>query len=74
MASDIPPKEETIIDVELTTLQKQYYRAIFERNHTFLYNKAGMRGVLPKLMNIQVPGTNPLLNLTPSFLPPPAPH
>jgi len=36
VASDIPPKEETIIDVELTTLQKQYYRAIFERNHSFL--------------------------------------
>jgi len=32
VAKDIPPKEETIIDVELTTLQKQYYRAIFERN------------------------------------------
>lgn len=33
----IPPKEETIIDVELTTLQKKYYRAIFERNRQFLY-------------------------------------
>ena len=33
----IPPKEETIIDVELTTLQKKYYRAIFERNRHFLY-------------------------------------
>jgi len=31
VATDIPAKEETIIDVELTTLQKQYYRAIFER-------------------------------------------
>jgi hypothetical protein len=26
VAKDIPPKEETIIDVELTTMQKQYYR------------------------------------------------
>eukprot|EP01029_Cantina_marsupialis_P031516 TRINITY_DN912_c1_g1_i2.p1 TRINITY_DN912_c1_g1~~TRINITY_DN912_c1_g1_i2.p1 ORF type:complete len:1876 (-),score=622.51 TRINITY_DN912_c1_g1_i2:229-5856(-) len=32
----IPPKEETIIDVELTNVQKQYYRAIFEKNRTFL--------------------------------------
>ncbi|KAF7455967.1 putative Chromodomain helicase-DNA-binding protein, partial [Cryptosporidium felis] len=29
---EIPPLEETIIDVELTTAQKAYYRAIFERN------------------------------------------
>ena len=33
VAKDIPPKEETIIDVELTTTQKQYYRYI----HTFIY-------------------------------------
>lgn len=26
VAKDIPPKEETIIDVELTSMQKQYYR------------------------------------------------
>jgi SNF2 family DNA or RNA helicase len=32
----IAPKEETIIEVELTTLQKKYYRAIYERNVTFL--------------------------------------
>jgi SNF2 family DNA or RNA helicase len=27
----IAPKEETIIEVELTQLQKKYYRAILER-------------------------------------------
>jgi chromodomain-helicase-DNA-binding protein 7 len=32
----IPPKEETVIDIELTTLQKQYYRAIYEKNRKFL--------------------------------------
>ena len=32
----IPPKEETIIDVELTTLQKKYYRAIFEKNRAYV--------------------------------------
>ena len=48
----IPPKEETIIDVELTTMQKQYYRAIFERNLGFLAQST--KGSLPKLMNIQM--------------------
>ena len=52
VAKDIPPKEETIIDVELTTLQKQYYRAIFERNHGFLMQTT--KGALPQLMNIQM--------------------
>lgn len=32
----LPPKEETIIEVELTVLQKQYYRALFEKNVAFL--------------------------------------
>lgn len=32
----IPPKQETIIDIELTTLQKKYYRAIYEKNRKFL--------------------------------------
>ena len=36
----IPPRQETIIDVELTTLQKQYYRAIFDKNREFLYHGA----------------------------------
>ncbi len=53
VAKDIPPKEETIIDVELTTVQKQYYRAIFEKNHAFLMQS--MKGnMMPKLMNIQM--------------------
>jgi chromodomain helicase DNA binding protein 8/chromodomain-helicase-DNA-binding protein 7 len=32
----IPVKEETIIDVELTSIQRAYYRAILEKNFTFL--------------------------------------
>lgn len=40
VTKDIPPKEETIIDVELTMVQKKYYRAIYERNHSVL-NKVG---------------------------------
>jgi len=52
VAKDIPPKAETIIDVELTTMQKQYYRAIFEHNHAFLMQN--LKGNMPKLMNIQM--------------------
>ena len=32
----VPPKEETLIEVELTVMQKQYYRALFEKNVAFL--------------------------------------
>uniref|UniRef100_A0A7S2Y8H3 Uncharacterized protein n=1 Tax=Entomoneis paludosa TaxID=265537 RepID=A0A7S2Y8H3_9STRA len=53
VAKDIPAKEETVIDVELTSIQKQYYRAIFEHNHAFL-NMGGSRTTAPKLMNIQM--------------------
>lgn len=48
----IPPKEETIIAVELTTLQKQYYRAIYDKNKSFLYR--GTKNALPTLNNIQL--------------------
>ncbi|CAK4084669.1 unnamed protein product [Aphanomyces euteiches] len=48
----IPPKEETIIDVELTTMQKKYYRAIFERNRTFL--NQGTNVAVANLMNVEM--------------------
>ena len=53
VAKDIPAKEETVIDVELTSIQKQYYRAIFEHNHSFL-SMGSSRSTAPKLMNIQM--------------------
>lgn len=53
VAKDIPAKEETVIDVEMTSFQKQYYRAIFEHNHAFL-NIGATRQTAPKLMNIQM--------------------
>ena len=53
VAKDIPAKEETVIDVELTSIQKQYYRAIFEHNHAFL-SMGAAKGAAPKLMNIQM--------------------
>ena len=53
VAKDIPSKEETLIDVELTSIQKQYYRAVFEHNHAFL-SMGATRTTVPKLMNIQM--------------------
>ncbi|XP_025076427.1 chromodomain-helicase-DNA-binding protein 8-like isoform X4 [Pomacea canaliculata] len=46
---NLAPKEETIIEVELTNIQKKYYRAILERNFQFL-SKGGTSSV-PSLMN-----------------------
>ncbi|XP_060678630.1 chromodomain-helicase-DNA-binding protein 7 isoform X3 [Hemiscyllium ocellatum] len=47
---NLAPKEETIIEVELTNIQKKYYRAILERNFTFLSKGAGQTNV-PNLLN-----------------------
>uniref|UniRef100_T1J482 DNA helicase n=1 Tax=Strigamia maritima TaxID=126957 RepID=T1J482_STRMM len=46
----LAPKEETIIEVELTNIQKKYYRAILERNFSFLA-KGGTSANVPNLMN-----------------------
>ncbi|PIK44556.1 putative chromodomain-helicase-DNA-binding protein 8-like isoform X3 [Apostichopus japonicus] len=47
----LAPKEETIIEVELTSIQKRYYRAILERNFSFLQKGAQSTTNLPNLMN-----------------------
>ena len=47
----LAPKEETIIEVELTSIQKKYYRAIMERNFSFLMAKTPSRA-LPSVMNL----------------------
>ena len=47
---NLAPKEETIIEVELTNIQKKYYRAILEKNFSFL-NKGGTTANVPNLMN-----------------------
>ncbi|XP_069777518.1 chromodomain-helicase-DNA-binding protein 7 isoform X4 [Narcine bancroftii] len=47
---NLAPKEETIIEVELTNIQKKYYRAILERNFAFLSKGAGQTNV-PNLLN-----------------------
>lgn len=45
----LKPKEETIVEVELTNIQKKYYRGILEKNFSFL-QKSGANNV-PSLMN-----------------------
>ena len=46
----IPIKEETIIEVELTSIQKRYYRAILEKNFGFLM-KGAKSNNMPNLIN-----------------------
>ena len=46
----LKPKEETIVEVELTNIQKKYYRAILERNFSFL-SKGSSNANVPNLMN-----------------------
>lgn len=48
----VPPKEETLIEVELTMAQKKYYRALYEKNVKFLHrnNKRALDG--PSLNNL----------------------
>ncbi len=46
----LAPKTETIVEVELTNIQKKYYRAILERNFAFLARGTSTANV-PNLMN-----------------------
>jgi hypothetical protein len=48
----VPPKTETLVEVELTLLQKQYYRALYEKNVKFLHKnkKKALDG--PSLNNL----------------------
>ncbi|XP_051984358.1 chromodomain-helicase-DNA-binding protein 7-like isoform X1 [Xyrauchen texanus] len=50
---NLAPKEETIIEVELTNVQKKYYRAILEKNFAFLSKSGGSGGGAnaPNLLN-----------------------
>ncbi|KAM4605422.1 chromodomain-helicase-DNA-binding protein 8 isoform 2-T4 [Polymixia lowei] len=48
---NLAPKQETIIEVELTDVQKKYYRAILERNFSFLSVGANSNSNVPNLLN-----------------------
>ncbi|XP_072371480.1 chromodomain-helicase-DNA-binding protein 6 isoform X3 [Scyliorhinus torazame] len=61
---NLAPKEETIIEVELTNIQKKYYRAILERNFTFLAkgaNQANMPNLLNTMMELRKCCNHPYL-------------
>jgi len=49
----LPPKEETILEVSLTPIQKTYYKAIYERNTSFLWKGAKPNNA-PSLMNVMM--------------------
>lgn len=49
----LPPKEETIVEVALTSIQKQFYRAIFEKNTQYLF-KGVKASNQPSLMNVMM--------------------
>jgi SNF2 family DNA or RNA helicase len=49
----IPVKEETIVEVELTTIQKKWYRSILERNFSWL-KQGTKRNNMPNLINTMI--------------------
>ena len=49
----IPPLDETLIDIELTTMQKRYYRAIYEKNMKWL-RKGCTKSTVPRLVNVEM--------------------
>ncbi|KAI8096416.1 SNF2 family N-terminal domain-containing protein [Halteromyces radiatus] len=50
----IPVKEETVIEVELTNPQKKWYRAILEKNFSFLRKGSKTNKEMPHLRNIMM--------------------
>ncbi|KAJ3015430.1 choline dehydrogenase 7 [Thoreauomyces humboldtii] len=49
----IPVKEETIVEVELTTVQKKWYRSILEKNFAWL-KQGSKRNNVPNLINTMI--------------------
>jgi chromodomain-helicase-DNA-binding protein 7 len=49
----LPPKEETILEVTLTPIQKKFYKAIYERNTMYLF-KGAKPSNSPSLMNVMM--------------------
>jgi SNF2 family DNA or RNA helicase len=44
---ELPPKKELILRVELTTKQKEYYRAILTKNYEVLARRSGAQVTTP---------------------------
>ena len=50
---DIPNKEENIIEIELNSLQKTYYKAILERNREFLQKSSNKSSLINIMMELR---------------------
>ena len=50
LEKSLPPKEETILEVSLTPIQNTYYKAIYEKNTSFLF-KVAKPGHSPSLVS-----------------------
>ncbi len=55
----LPPKNERILRVEMTPLQKQYYKWILQRNFKELNKGAQRLGLLLLLLLLLSPAANP---------------
>ena len=53
MEKSLPPKEEAILEVSITTIQKTYYKAIYNNNTSFLF-KGEKHGNATRLMNVMM--------------------
>ncbi|KAE9551126.1 hypothetical protein FO519_005661 [Halicephalobus sp. NKZ332] len=57
----LQPKQETIIEVQLSNIQKKYYRAILERNFTHLLKSTHMPSMMNTMMELRKCCNHPYL-------------
>ncbi|KAI6207680.1 Helicase [Aphelenchoides besseyi] len=57
----LKPKEETIIEVQLSNIQKKYYRAIMERNFSHLLKSTNQPSLMNVLMELRKCCNHPFL-------------
>lgn len=50
----IPRKEETIVEIELSNIQKLYYRAIFERKRELLTKNSTKASLMNIMMQVLI--------------------
>jgi chromodomain-helicase-DNA-binding protein 7 len=58
---NLKPKEETIVEVELTNIQKKYYRAILEKNFTYLAKGVSVPSLMNTMMELRKCCNHPFL-------------
>lgn len=50
----IPPKDEIVIDIELTATQRRYYQAVYTKNMGFLKSSMSSTTESPRLLNLEM--------------------